>query len=150
MIFDIGKTLAQLLATAGIAWFTVAAALRRFKAEKTWERRFDAYSRAVTALGNMQAVLNQWMRDLELRVERPDYSIQATSARYQAAKVELDQCIAVARLILPDDTFQTLSKVRSGLDGIDPSDEYGTYDIHASLVANGLQQLVEQGRVALR
>lgn len=149
MMWEIAKTVLQLAATAGIAWFTITAALRRFKAEKTWERRFDAYSRSVTALGNMQAVIHQWLSDIELRVQRGEAQDQVMYARYQASKVELEQCIAIARLILPDETFQTLKQARAGLDRVDWNDQYGTYDRHADLIGEALQKIADQGRAAL-
>lgn len=147
---EVSKVLAQLLGTAAIAWFAVSWALRRFKREKTWEHQVAAYTRVAAAIGEMLVIVSQWLDDVEMGVNRTTPYSQRLRDRYSAAKVEFEQSIAVSRLILPIDTYDTLVQLQRDLDRNDSEILQEFYDGEVALLRKALDAIVSQGQRALR
>lgn len=150
ILVETAKVLAQLVGTAAIAWFAVSWALRRFKREKTWEHQMAAYTRVVAAIGEMLVIVTQWIHDIETHVERVETYEKRRSERYAAAKVEFEQSVAIAGLILPDETYRVVAQLQRDLSRHDGKSLYEIYDGEAGLLRRALDEIVTQGQRALR
>jgi hypothetical protein len=80
------NVLTAILIAAISAWITVQLSLRRFRTEKWWERKVDAYSRVIEALHNSKAFSDQYLhatyQGRELSEERQaELRLRARAAR---------------------------------------------------------------------
>lgn len=150
VVFEAVKLALQFLGALAIARLTVTWALRRYKAEKSWERRLAAYVDVVTAIGEMQHVIRRWMTDVEEHRDPSEDWNKAQRERYQAARRRLDEGAAAASLILSRETTATLSALRRDLENApDRHDYYKSLEHDYDLLAKALKSVVEQGRGSL-
>lgn len=147
---ELAKLAAQFLGALVVARLAVGWALRRYKTEKTWERRLAAYVDALAALGEMRLVVGRWYDELITDRTVTDEQSAGQLARYQAARRRLDEGVAVAALLLPSESSgllagldRALEASRIGHDQVDDLDrQYGVLD-------RALKELTRQGRAAL-
>jgi len=150
IVLEASKVGAQLVGTALIAWLAVRWALGRYKSEKMWEHRLSAYTRVVSAVGEMLVISTQRLSDEEMHINRTAEYQAMLTARYRAAKAEFEQSIAVSRLTLPNSTYDTLVKLDRDLEANDGHTLNEIYDAEVYLLRTALDQIVEQGRHAMR
>jgi hypothetical protein len=147
---ELAKLAAQFFGALVVARLAVGWALRRYKAEKTWERRLAAYVDALAALGEMRLVVGRWYDELITDRAVSDEQSAAQTVRYQAARRRLDEGVAVAALLLPFESSgflagldRSLEASKSGHDQVDDLDrQYGVLD-------QAMKELTRQGREAL-
>src|SRR5690348_2043032 len=107
-----------------VAWVTVRWALRRYKSEKTWERRLAAYVEAAMAIGEMRTIVGRWF-DQAIEFRELSEELQSLQReRFQAAKRRLDESEAIALLLLPTETSTLLSSLRKNLDSSRRADSW--------------------------
>ncbi|MGO8503237.1 hypothetical protein AB9F35_17295 [Rhizobium leguminosarum] len=113
--FEAAKLVGQLAGAGLIGWIGVQWAFARYKAEKTWERKFNAYANAVEAFTEMQRILGVW-EDLELkiRVLRADEKEELLQS-YRAAERSIDGARGIALLILPQEVSALLKSTQQEL-----------------------------------
>jgi hypothetical protein len=150
ILIEAAKVGAQLSGTALIGWLAVRWALGRYKREKMWEHRLTAYTKAVAAVGEMLVISSHHLADAEQRVERTKEYQNLMTARFRAAKAEFQQSIAISRLTLPAETYDTLVKLDRDLHSNDGDTLQELYDGEVALLRRALDQIVGQGRSALR
>ncbi|VVT18073.1 hypothetical protein [Erythrobacter sp. EC-HK427] len=150
LAFEGGKLLSQLGGTALIAWLAVRWAVSKFKQEKKWEQKLQIYSRILAALREMQFVNDQWVIEAYRDFERDPQEALALQSRYRDAKRDLDQCIAMSRLVLSDSTYQTLARLRDEIENFRDEDAFLTYDGVSVLLKRAQDEISELGRAALR
>lgn len=133
-----------------IAWVTVRWALRRYKSEKTWERRLAAYVEAATAIGEMQTIVGRWF-DQAVECREPSEELQSLQTdRFRAAKRRLDESEAAALLLLPTETSTLLSNLRKNLESGRRADSWQEHlDDQYAMLAKALTDLIDQGRTNL-
>lgn len=130
-----------------VARLAVKWALNRYKSEKTWERQLTAYADAVTAVSEMRLVVGRWIDDeFEDRSDSDERKAEH-SQRYRSARRQLEEGLAAAVLILPDQTSHGLKQLLIDIDNAPHADTYldhleGQY----SLLNQASKVLVEQGR----
>lgn len=115
LAIEIGKIVAPLLVTAGIAWFTVTAALRRFKIERRWERRVDAYANLMTALRRLQLVLGRWQDGMERHRGLED---ERARKAFDDAHHAFEHAHGIAELLLSSEVLAQLRNLSIALDKI--------------------------------
>lgn len=96
-----------------LAWLTVGWALKRFQREKTWERRFNAYVDAITAMSEMRAVIGDRIDDVEFDRSVTEETKRERTERYRAATRKLDQVIAIAGLLFKSDVTGNLTSLNA-------------------------------------
>lgn len=149
-MFEALKLIFQFVGALAIAWFAVKWALRRYKLEKSWEKRLQAYIDVVIAIGEMQNIQRYWMQEFDEDVSWTREQKEELSRRYAAAFNKLEEARAMATLLLPNDTASTIVWIFSALDQLpehDMPDEqcYNTLQI----LSKGMESVLQQGRKSL-
>jgi hypothetical protein len=99
------------LASGGLsAWITYRLAFRRFRAEKWWERRADAYSRIVAALHNSQKFADTHIDHVQTYSEVPPEKDAALRKTAQAGRDEILRAVDVGKLFLSSATLDRLTR----------------------------------------
>jgi hypothetical protein len=144
------KLALQFIGALLVARLAVKWALRRFKSEKTWERRLAAYSDVIAAVGEMRLVTDEWYDDSLVRRERPEEYDRERRQRYANARRRLEEAAAMAELLLPRGTAETLGDL---LKELYSSSEVATYEERLDNQGYALKvaqrALVTQGKAAL-
>ena len=149
-MFESIKLAAQLIGALVVSWLAVRWALSRYKSEKSWERRLSAYSDIVAALGEMRAVLWEWMLEAAGAFTLSVEGRQRLSNRYAEARAKLDEGRSVAELLLPDVTSEALIKLKNDLSNIDKrADRYNSYSEEYDALTEALGVILAQGRNVL-
>lgn len=150
VVFEAIKLSAQFIGALVVARLAVNWALRRYKSEKTWERRLAAYVDAVAALSEMRLVVGRWMDEIENRRE-PSVEVTAKQRdRYQSARRRLEERMAAALMLLPGETADLLSglgrKIEKAHQG---EDEHTDLDAEYVVLSGTLSSVIELGRANL-
>lgn len=150
VFLEIAKLLAQLVVSLVVAWFAVFWALGRFKREKLWERRLEAYANVATALGAMRMILGRWGDEMEGLRSYSDKAKKAFNVEYGEAKRQFERTAAVGQLILPEETAKTLNELVRQLEADDGSDPFDAINAKYGIIDDAFDTLVAQGRTSLR
>ena len=150
MGWEVFRILLGLCTAAGVAWLTTRLALGRYKKEKLWERRFEAYADVVASLGEMRLIWGRWGDDMEGLRSYSDETKSAFNDEYRSAKRRFEQTVAVAQLILPQESATTLDKLARQLEADDGLDPFEAINAQYGLIDDALGVLVVQGRIELR
>lgn len=150
LAFEVAKLALQFAGAALIAWLAVRWALRRYKAEKVWERRLGAYSDMVVALSEMLRLNRAWYEDVITdQVRTADFEARRTE-RYRAAGLQLDLAVSAARLLLPESTRQILDSLEQKMSS---GTNFKTYldalEHDAEVLGDALEEIVIDGRQQL-
>jgi hypothetical protein len=129
--FNVPPLLLNLLTAIVVAIVTalisVWLAFRRFRAERFWERRIDAYSRIVEALHNAKAFAED---HLEAEIEGSNLSPQRVSelkARSLQGKDEVFKAMDTGALLLPQQAVDRLRKYAADVNEASHSDMWPDY-----------------------
>lgn len=98
-LFESLRLLAQGAVAFIVARLAVRWALSRYKQEKLWERRLAAYSDIIVALSEMRRVNRLWYDDLICRRERDEDFSRQQEERYKAARLRLEETLAVGMIL---------------------------------------------------
>jgi hypothetical protein len=112
-LWDLIKLALSLGGALMLAWLTVGWALKRFQREKTWERRFNAYVDAITAMSEMRAVIGDRIDDIEFDRDPTDEMKKERTERYRMASRQLDKVIAVSGLLLKSDATRNVTTLNT-------------------------------------
>jgi len=133
------------------SWITVQLSLKRFRFERWWERKVDAYSKIIEALHNLKAFsdnhLDALMRGSELSEEK-DLELRARS---QAARTELDKIVDIGSFLLSDQSFKRIQQFRKERNSLGSSPDWVEYlenDLH--ITSNCLSDLINLAKEDLK
>jgi hypothetical protein len=99
------------LASGGLsAWITYQLAFRRFRAEKWWERRADAYSGIVEALHNSLIFADTHINYMQKGSEVPPEKDAALRKAAQAGHDEILRAVNVGKLFLSSAALNRLTR----------------------------------------
>jgi hypothetical protein len=149
-LFETIKLLAQLGGALLIAWLAVRWALRRYKMEKSWEKRLQAYTDVILAIGEMQTVRLSWLQEIEEGFSWTAEHKAELSRRYQTSRIRLEEARAMASLLLPDETAGTIRWLFAALEQI--PEDVSPHQIHSESVeklAFAMESVLQQGRKSL-
>lgn len=143
--FEALKLAAQFGGALFIARKAVQWALNRYKSEKHWERKLQAYTDLLAAIGAIKEVLDVW-ETWELFRSKPTEEMQKEyRIRYWAAKQKLQEAIGVAGLLLPGEIARLLTDLNNELrKKTQESDSWMEAIATESAILSKLQQQVLQ------
>lgn len=104
--------LVGVIIAAASAWITVRLSLKRFRSERWWDRKVEAYERVIEALHHSKAFsdahLNASHEGRELSEER-DKDLRKRSAQ---AHIEIEKATDMGAFLLSDEAHERLKKYR--------------------------------------
>ncbi len=131
------------------AWLTVQLALKRFRAEKWFERRLEAYSRLVEALHFMhrasQADVMQW----RLRIDPDEESRKELHERYFKGLEDVRRAADLGDLLFAEDVLVAIAALERALAKAAGVDD-GWYDDVDGRAAAVEKALVDIRKIAKR
>lgn len=150
VLFELVKLVAQLVGAIAVARLAVQWALRRYKTEKAWERRLDAYVAAVRCIADMRLVIGQWIdEEIEARPSQPVKEL-LQKERYAQSLRQLEEGIAAGLLLLPESTTKLLAGLEGKLKRARAMQSY-VEDLEAqyAILNDALAALIADGRHVL-
>ena len=150
IIKDLAILLLQLSGALLVARLAVRWALRRYKSEKTWERRVSAYAEAIESLAAMKKILGVW-EDQALCHSTPsdEYERDLNSA-FSASKRQLEKVTAVAKLLLKKNASDILVDLEMAMRAENHDNFFEHIQAQWGLVDKALSALIDQGQKDLR
>lgn len=110
------ETVIAILAAVGISaassWITVQLSLRRFRAEKWWEMRVEAYKRLIEAFHDSKAFLDAHVDAAYKGRDLPDETDEELFARSKNAASEIARAADLAGFLLGENVRKRLKKYR--------------------------------------
>lgn len=92
------------------SWITIRLSLNRFRTEKWWERRVDAYSKVIEALHNSKAFSHQNLEAVYVGKGLPDERDKELSHRAKIAEDDIMKAIDVGAFLLSDEALSCLKQ----------------------------------------
>jgi len=133
------------------AIITVRLALRRFRAERIWEKRLEAYIQVVVALNGMLRVVGQWIDEHIERHELTEATKEARRKQYHECHRKLLEVRAIADLLLSTNTAKLLGDLVNKLDSPARADDYfSSLDAEYGLIREATERIIITGKKALK
>lgn len=107
--------LTSILVTLVTAWITVELALRRFKSEKWFERRLDAYTRIIESLHHMKSATARQIRAEERGIEIPSNAEAELIELYGKGLADLRRLTDMGALVFSSEAIVVLEKLNEDL-----------------------------------
>lgn len=120
------QVITTLLVSIVTAYATVAFALRRYRYEKWWERKIDAYHRVFESLHYIKRGLNDELRSLERTGEFSKNKEIAEKQR--VAHSDFEKAVDLASFLLSNDAEDTLKRLVNDLEQAYKDSEGSAYD----------------------
>jgi len=98
------------------AWITVQLSLRRFRAEKWWERKADAYSKVIEALHNSKTSADHFLVAEIRGLKLPEDRDEEMRSRMRAAKDEILKAMDVGSFVLSKEALDRLRQYKRDTD----------------------------------
>lgn len=108
------------------AWVTVHLSLKRFHAERWWERRAEAYDRLLGALADLKRYADLKVEELEGETIAEDFK-KGMSERHRGAFHELERAGILGGYTFSERTTQILTKLLADADGTPVEDPHGFF-----------------------
>ena len=134
-VFSIAlNILTGILIAAISSWITVQLSLRRFRAEKWWERKADAYSKVIEALHNSKAFSDHFL-NVEIEGGKlPEEREKELRSRGKVASDEILKTMDVGAFLLSDEALNRLRQYQKDADAASDQPEWFLY-LEADLAA---------------
>jgi hypothetical protein len=144
------------LLTAGItaplaAWLTAQFALRRFYAEKVWERKIAAYTEIMEALHEMRQWFDtHWDAETEGR-ELSEQTQSRLTENYTQAEQKLQRRVDSEKWIISNECINVLESMQRKLHAADDkTDWFGHLDAGTAAIRSAMRELIPVIRRDLR
>lgn len=85
-------------------------ALKRFRTEKWWEKKVDAYSRIIEALHNSKIWTDEHLGEEYHKRKMPEETKREITSRARTAREEIQKAINVGGFLLSDEALARLRK----------------------------------------
>lgn len=146
------KILIGIIIAAASSWITVRLSLARFRSEKWWERKIDAYTKVIEAFHHSKSFsdkhLNAEMRGSDL----PEEADQEVRALSKEAHKEIDKYTNIGSFLFSDGFYLKLKQYQRESDEVS-SDSYGWTDYlikDQELTERYLNELISLAKKDLR
>lgn len=116
---------------ATVALLTVPIALRRFRAERLWERRLQAYADVLVALSHVRRYLKEALSEIEESKTLSPEANAALADRANKGIEDIRRAAALGALILDHDGAARLEQLEADLD-----DPHHNMDLHEEFEAD--------------
>jgi len=125
---DFLGNLAVAVLTATIAAIlTVYLAMRRFRSDKWWERRIDAYAGIINALSDDRICSEKYMREYERQRQMDESERKKVQERDAAAYAVIQRAIDTGSFLLSDEANTALAKMQEETDKAGTADDFYDY-----------------------
>jgi hypothetical protein len=128
------------------AWITYRLAFRRFRREKWWERRADAYIRIVEALHNSKKFADTHIGHMETGSEVPPEKDAALRKTAQEGRDEILRAVDVGKLFLSLAALERLKRFVSDTENIKAEGWADYVEKDYELINTCLNDLAQLGR----
>ena len=118
------------------ALVTVQLSLRRFRTERWWERKVQAYERVIAALHDAKAFAEEHFEANMLGRELPKEQDEDLRARSKVAHEEIAKAIDIGAFLLSDEALERLKQYRKEEDEAGETNSWFEY-LDADLAATG-------------
>lgn len=129
------------------AWVTVRLSLERFRREKWWERKADAYERIITALHYFD---NFAERNYDAAIRGKELDSETDRTLRDAvinAKDEVNRLTNIGALVLPDEAIQRLNQFQREAKKASETTNWITYlEVYSSAVQSCLADIIKIAR----
>lgn len=129
------------------SWVTVRLSLRRFRAEKQWERKVTAYERLIEALHRSKKFSSEHLDAIYKGRDLPEDRDKELRALSNEARIEIQRAADIGTLTLSEAALKIISKYESELESTDGIIMWHDYLEHDYLTTNKcLQALLEEAK----
>lgn len=151
LTFELVKLVLQLGGAVIVARLTVSWALKRYKSEKTWERRMTAYIDALGAIGAMERISErQFDRAIEGRDTSPPQD-EIELEEWRSSRRRLNENIVSARLLFSEKTGIILAYLDKAMASAAQNNFYvESLDDTFGALRAAKDALIEDGRKTLK
>lgn len=151
LTFELLKLVLQLSGAVIVARLTVSWALKRYKSEKTWERRMTAYIDALGAIGAMERISGrQFDRAIVGRDTSPEQD-EIELEEWRSSRRRLNENIVSARLLFSEKTSVILADLDKAMFSAAQNDFYvESLDDTFGALRAAKEALIEDGRTTLK
>lgn len=151
LTFELVKLVLQLSGAVIVARLTVSWALKRYKSEKTWERRMTAYIDALGAIGAMERISGrQFDRAIVGRDTSPEQD-EIELEEWRSSRRRLNENIVSARLLFSEKTSVILADLDNAMFSAAQNDFYvESLDDTFGALRAAKEALIEDGRTTLK
>ncbi len=104
--------LTGILIAASSSWITVRLSLRRFRTERWWEKKVEAYERVIDALHQSKAFSDAHLRAFETGRELPEERDKELRSQSKQAVMEIERAVDVGSFLLGHDALDRLKRFR--------------------------------------
>ena len=138
--------------SAMAAWLTVRLSLKRFRLERFWGKKWDAYSKLIESLHDVKLECQEEWERLEREyvgrtVKVPKEVEKEIRARQRQARYQISKASAISGFIFSERTVKLLEKLTSDLAGADRVPDYGS---HLSDMESAIDKCLIEIREAAR
>lgn len=147
---EISKVLIQTVMTGGIAllggWLAIRWGLRKYKAEKLYDRQLSAMADLLSSLREMSRVLEVWIpAEREMRELYKPFG-DSLAESYGKASQKFEEVSAIAVLILPHDAADRVFNLEEKLGKIEFETQAQTYEDRLYLISDALTWLTDYAK----
>lgn len=149
-IFETIKLVASLAGALLVAWLTVKLALGRYKHEKAWERKLEAYCDLIASLGELHTAQADLNLQLDSRgIFTPEEIVELWS-RFGNARSKVVQSRTMSILLLPKESTFAVSNLLNNIDAsASMTNDSERFLYLLSEIERTLESVSEQGRRTL-
>ena len=97
------------------AWLTARWSLKRFRSEKWWERKADAYARIVSALFHMQRYADDWIESFEESRDTPPTRKKELEENFRRARADVEEATTLGAFVISSAAAASLGTLRGEL-----------------------------------
>ncbi len=123
----LGSLAVAVVAAVVTAVVTVYLALRRFRTERWWERRIDAYTRIIDALHDDRICSEKHMHECERGRTMDDAERENVKARSEAAYAVIQRAIDTGSFLLSNDANALLATMQEETDKARKAEDFYEY-----------------------
>lgn len=106
------STLVGIVIAAVSAWITVQLSLKRFRSERWWDRKVEAYERIIEALHHSKAFSDAHLNAKYEGRKLPEEYDKDLRVRSSQAHVEIEKATDIGAFLLSDEAHERLKKYR--------------------------------------
>jgi hypothetical protein len=112
----IGEIVVGVLVGSFSAFVSTQLALRRYRSERWWDKKYDAYLVVLNSLHSLLQNIDAYSRELERDTSATTEQAAERAIRYKNSIEEIERHITLGTFLLRDDAVEALNQLKSGLE----------------------------------
>ena len=110
------KILIGIMTAAVSSWITVRLSLAKFRTEKWWERKIDAYSKVIEAFHDSKSFFDSWL-NAEVRGKEPPEKVEIEVRTLSIeANNEINKYANIGSFVFSDEFYRELKQYQKDFD----------------------------------